>query len=150
MSSFGGKIDQCYLLLMPKLVYIKLCRHLMMLYSQYRLTFWLSNSVVLRAIIKEAAGNLHHLVSAGPHIEINGVRKKADSKSSSLKWESSPKMKENKFGTNFGDWEDPQTFTTALEKIEAWIFSRIIESVWWQVKSLCSFYNYFHGLLFFG
>lgn len=31
------------------------------------------------------------------------------------------------------DWEDPVTFTTALEKIEAWIFSRIVESVWWQV-----------------
>lgn len=33
----------------------------------------------------------------------------------------------------FDGWEDPVTFTTALEKVEAWIFSRIVESVWWQV-----------------
>nr|GEW50632.1 hypothetical protein [Tanacetum cinerariifolium] len=30
------------------------------------------------------------------------------------------------------DWRDPQTFIVALEKVEAWMFSRIIESVWWQ------------------
>ncbi|XP_054795432.1 uncharacterized protein LOC129300854, partial [Prosopis cineraria] len=39
------------------------------------------------------------------------------------------KRKCNKF---FHSWEDPQTFLFALEKIEAWIFSRIVESVWWQ------------------
>eukprot|EP00268_Persea_americana_P064193 TRINITY_DN841_c0_g1_i1.p1 TRINITY_DN841_c0_g1~~TRINITY_DN841_c0_g1_i1.p1 ORF type:complete len:1154 (-),score=289.59 TRINITY_DN841_c0_g1_i1:304-3765(-) len=97
-----------------------------------RLTFWLSNSVVLRAIITEAAGDLHQPVSAGPHIEINGVAKRAESKLSSLKWGPGPNKKEQKFAINVDDWEDPQTFTTALEKIEAWIFSRIIESVWWQ------------------
>lgn len=32
------------------------------------------------------------------------------------------------------DWRDPQTFIVALEKVEGWIFSRIIESVWWQVE----------------
>ena len=32
-------------------------------------------------------------------------------------------------------WEDSQTFLFALEKIEAWIFSRIVESVWWQVAT---------------
>ena len=32
------------------------------------------------------------------------------------------------------DWVDPQIFLLALEKFEAWIFSRIIESVWWQVN----------------
>lgn len=32
------------------------------------------------------------------------------------------------------DWENLQTFIVALEKLEAWIFSRIVESVWWQVK----------------
>lgn len=31
-------------------------------------------------------------------------------------------------------WQDPKTFLVALEKVEAWIFSRIVESVWWQVK----------------
>lgn len=33
------------------------------------------------------------------------------------------------------DWHDPQTFIVALEKVEAWIFSRIVESIWWQVKT---------------
>lgn len=32
-------------------------------------------------------------------------------------------------------WDDPKTFLIALEKVEAWIFSRIVESVWWQVES---------------
>lgn len=31
------------------------------------------------------------------------------------------------------DWEDIETFMLALEQVEAWIFSRIVESVWWQV-----------------
>lgn len=35
----------------------------------------------------------------------------------------------------FHSWEDPETFLVALEKVEAWIFSRIVESVWWQVES---------------
>lgn len=32
-----------------------------------------------------------------------------------------------------GDKEDHVAFLAALEKAEAWIFSRIIESLWWQV-----------------
>lgn len=31
-------------------------------------------------------------------------------------------------------WENPLAFTVALERVESWIFSRIVESVWWQVK----------------
>lgn len=30
-------------------------------------------------------------------------------------------------------WADPATFLSALSKTESWIFSRILESVWWQV-----------------
>ncbi|KAF2325755.1 hypothetical protein GH714_035796 [Hevea brasiliensis] len=30
------------------------------------------------------------------------------------------------------EWEESQTFIVALERVEAWIFSRIVESVWWQ------------------
>ncbi|GAV87826.1 NT-C2 domain-containing protein [Cephalotus follicularis] len=66
-----------------------------------RLTFWLSNSIVLRAIVSQAVEKLQE-VSA----------------------ELSTK--------NNDDWVDPQTFVVALEKVEAWIFSRIVESVWWQ------------------
>ncbi|XP_010250787.1 PREDICTED: uncharacterized protein LOC104592935 [Nelumbo nucifera] len=99
-----------------------------------RLTFWLSNSVVLRAVVSQAVGELQLPVSSGPHIESNDSKKEND-KRSSLKWkDSSLNKKEKIFGLSecFDDWEDPKTFTTALEKIEAWIFSRIIESVWWQ------------------
>lgn len=71
-----------------------------------RLTFWLSNSVMLRAIIKQTVGES----STGKHKY--GSKKVPD------------------------NWRDPQTFLIALEKVEAWMFSRIIESVWWQVKLL--------------
>ncbi|PPS10695.1 hypothetical protein GOBAR_AA09943 [Gossypium barbadense] len=77
-----------------------------------RLTFWLSNSIVLRATVSHAIGEMQ-LFSEGSD-----------------------------------DWVDPRTFLLALQKFEAWIFSRIVESVWWQTltpymqstaaKSLCS------------
>lgn len=81
-----------------------------------RLTFWLSNSIMLRAIVRKTVGELR--LSDGPCI-----------KSSVGKNESNGKGKSTE---EFDDWEDPVTFTTALEKVEAWIFSRIVESVWWQ------------------
>ncbi|KAK8556917.1 hypothetical protein V6N13_064903 [Hibiscus sabdariffa] len=96
-----------------------------------RLTFWLSNSVLLRAIIIES---MESQLSAGP-MERNGGGKKKKHASSPLKWkESSPGRKENKLISygSFNDWDSPAAFTSALEKVEAWIFSRIIESVWWQ------------------
>ncbi|KAL5547161.1 hypothetical protein UlMin_006848 [Ulmus minor] len=49
-----------------------------------RLTFWLSNSIVLRAILSQTVGKY------------------------------------------FDDWGDPLAFMIALEKFEAWIFSRIL------------------------
>lgn len=101
----------------------------------YRLTFWLSNTVTLRAIIT--------LANSDPNIPALSVTDEiaSDSKnqwnenSSRLKWKSD--SRENIFlasEEDFDDWEDPNTITKALEKIEAWMFSRIIESVWWQVN----------------
>ncbi|KAF9620429.1 hypothetical protein IFM89_012606 [Coptis chinensis] len=52
-----------------------------------------------------------------------------------MKQKVSPHRKKGRnfeFTNDFDDWEDPNTFTSALERIEAWIFSRIIESLWWQ------------------
>lgn len=103
--------------------------------GDYRLTFWLSNSVVLRAIISESIGDLE---SVGT-MERNGGGKEKKHISSPLKWkESSPFRKENTLESysSFSDWDTPLAFTSALEKVEAWIFSRIIESVWWQVVHL--------------
>nr|KYP70562.1 hypothetical protein KK1_009782 [Cajanus cajan] len=62
-----------------------------------RLTFWLSNVIVLREIISQAFGN-----------SLNG------------------------FMPLIEDWQETGTYIFALERVESWIFSRIVESVWWQ------------------
>lgn len=96
-----------------------------------RLTFWLSNSVVLRTIISQTIGDTESKISSGQHTERKGNK----IISSSLKWkEVSPSRKGNKNGLyeDSSDWEDPHVFTSALERVEAWIFSRTIESIWWQ------------------
>ncbi|CAL1354914.1 unnamed protein product [Linum trigynum] len=72
-----------------------------------RLTFWLSNSIVLRAIVSQAVEKLNLAPRTSP-------------------------SKEAKANNVLDEWENPRTFITALEKVEAWIFSRIVESVWWQ------------------
>ncbi|KAL5546701.1 hypothetical protein UlMin_006388 [Ulmus minor] len=48
-----------------------------------------------------------------------------------------PREKKNDNIESFDDWGDPLTFMIALEMFEAWIFSRIVESVWWQ--SICPY-----------
>ncbi|XP_057766915.1 uncharacterized protein LOC130987407 [Salvia miltiorrhiza] len=69
-----------------------------------RLTFWLSNAIVLRAIIRKSFGD--------SEIQIRNSGKK---KSSAL--------------TRGGEKEN---LVGSLEKAQGWIFSRIIESLWWQ------------------
>ncbi|XP_039124844.1 uncharacterized protein LOC120261159 [Dioscorea cayenensis subsp. rotundata] len=91
-----------------------------------RLTFWLSNSVMLRAIIVQEFRNEDLLNSAN-------VRHEVHKNKSLLQWESTS-WKNEKFSAakEVDEWEVPSTFMSALERIEAWIFSRIIESIWWQ------------------
>ncbi|CAG7873770.1 unnamed protein product [Brassica rapa] len=72
-----------------------------------RLTFWLSNIISLRDIISQAFGKSHHTS------ESNGSKKGLQQL--------------------LEDWQETETFTTSLETIEQWVFSRIVESVWWQV-----------------
>lgn len=131
------------------MVFIK--THLFFLFFDYRLTFWLSNSVVLRTIISQATGDLKLPLSAGAYIERNGGLKGNNKVPSTLKWKaSSPGREENGktlYGS-FGKWEDPHTFTSALEKIEGWIFSRIVESIWWQVTSQILFFLLYSILKF--
>ncbi|KAK7364886.1 hypothetical protein VNO80_13631 [Phaseolus coccineus] len=96
-----------------------------------RLTFWLSNTVALRTIIsrtiKDPSGS--------------GRRRKAEEEGYGKITPSQrvkglyPRKNENTalgYG-GFGNWDDPQVLISALEKVEAWIFSRIIESIWWQI-----------------
>lgn len=88
-----------------------------------RLTYWLSNTIILRAIISD--NHSEELpVSAGPGPKTSKTQRQG---SSSLTWKDSSLSKKNT-----GGWDDPGTFITALEKVEAWIFSRVVESIWWQ------------------
>lgn len=103
---------------------------------------------MLRAIISQATGDLEQPFSARQSMERNGGQRGNNKTSSPLKWkESSPGNKGNKnvVSGSFGDWENPHTFLSALQKVEAWIFSRIVESIWWQVitELFCSFVAFF-------
>lgn len=91
---------------------------------------------MLRTIISQATEELELPLSAEPSIKRNKAEKVKAKVSPSLKWKMSSLGKKEGpelLYRSFGEWEEPCTFTRALEKIEAWIFSRIVESIWWQV-----------------
>lgn len=101
-----------------------------------RLTFWLSNTVVLREIITQTFGSSCQSTSLTKIFESNGVGKKSDDKSFSLKWRATSGSSSKQLNKNFlefiDDWQETRNFTASLEKVESWIFSRIVESIWWQ------------------
>ncbi|KAI3716953.1 hypothetical protein L1987_68203 [Smallanthus sonchifolius] len=68
-----------------------------------RLTFWLSNSVVLRAII-------HKTIEKD--LCLNESRRSLHTASN--------------------EWDDARLVISDLEKVESWMFSHIVESIWWQ------------------
>ncbi|GLT88259.1 hypothetical protein SLE2022_062930 [Rubroshorea leprosula] len=97
-----------------------------------RLTFWLSNTIVLREIISQAFGSSRNSNPVTKLPESNGSSRN-EVKSTTLKWKVGASSKQvNNFVQLLDDWQDTGTFTSALEKVESWIFSRIVESVWWQ------------------
>nr|GEV51550.1 hypothetical protein [Tanacetum cinerariifolium] len=95
-----------------------------------RLTFWMSNCVVLRAIIYNSFEQEHLALSSGKLGKKNGLKGNNDI-NSSFKWKKGSSIKESRSGIS-NEWQNACTLTMALEKVESWIFSRIIESVWWQ------------------
>ncbi|KAK6232247.1 hypothetical protein SCA6_002320 [Theobroma cacao] len=98
-----------------------------------RLTFWLSNTIVLREIISLAFGNSCNSSPLTRLPESNGSNKRSEVKPPTLKWKGGAGSKHvNGFVQLVDDWQETGTFTSALEKVESWIFSRIVESVWWQ------------------
>ncbi|KAF8403854.1 hypothetical protein HHK36_011960 [Tetracentron sinense] len=100
-----------------------------------RLTFWLSNTVVLREIISQAFGNSCHSSQITRIAESNGGGKRSEGKSPLLKWKGnsgSKQVSKPSVMQFVDDWQETRTFTAALEKVESWIFSRTVESVWWQ------------------
>nr|GEU59607.1 putative nucleolar protein gar2-related protein [Tanacetum cinerariifolium] len=82
-----------------------------------RLTFWWSNTIVLREIITQAFGSSCQSSLLTKVVNSNG---------------SSKQLNKPDFMEFMDDWQGTRTFTSALEKVESWIFSRIVESIWWQ------------------
>lgn len=121
---------------METIFHHELCNPVDLFMYGYRLTFWLSNTIVLRTIISRSVKDLvpSDLVGSGRRKKTEGDGKITISPR--LKGLNSKKNENTALGYGgFGNWDDPQVFILALEKVEAWIFSRIIESVWWQVMS---------------
>ncbi|XP_066397469.1 uncharacterized protein [Miscanthus floridulus] len=100
-----------------------------------RLTFWLSNTVVLREIIAQTFGSSRHS-SPVKLFNTNGA-KKPDRSSAPTRWKSnySGKYAKPNIMQVPDDWRETSTLLDALEKIESWIFSRIVESMWWQAMT---------------
>ncbi|CAH9132055.1 unnamed protein product [Cuscuta epithymum] len=89
-----------------------------------RLTFWLSNSIVLRAIVSQGTVDMSHNSTSKSGTTGRSHKQRNDN---FFTKESKKSLKEEDT-----DWEDVTTFVFALEQLEAWIFARIIESMWWQ------------------
>ena len=99
----------------------------------------MSNAVVLRAILSQAREN-HILSPFSGNISEDTSRKGNNKKYLSLKWKdshsSSCKESGDDLHLNVDKWEDLKTFTSALESVETWIFSRIVELIWFEVVIL--------------
>lgn len=98
-------------------------------YDVARLSFWLSNCVVLRAIVTETSkqSDIGNDINATDYSS-----KTAPRRNSASMWESLNRKKGNFLSPEFDNWEDIDTFIASLKKIESWIFSRIVECIWWQ------------------
>ncbi|XP_022928667.1 uncharacterized protein LOC111435516 [Cucurbita moschata] len=83
-----------------------------------RLTFWLSNTIVMREITSRT---------------FNSVCSSNGGNPTAVQWRNRYGSKQvNKYNQCEEDWQETGTFMAALERVESWIFSRIVESVWWQ------------------
>ncbi|KAI4366798.1 hypothetical protein MLD38_022622 [Melastoma candidum] len=99
-----------------------------------RLTYWLSNTVMLRMLVSRRIKNMEmSLLSTDRRGNNSSVSDDGVEMPSLLKWNScsSNKLSDENFATSY-DLEDPRAFVSTLEKVEAWIFSRTAECVWWQ------------------
>lgn len=95
--------------------------------------------MVLREIITQAFG-AHHAHLQGKPTESNGSGMVVDGKPQLNCKKNGSTKQLNAFGfMQFeDDWQENSTLIAALEKVESWMFSRVVESVWWQVKLMCS------------
>ncbi|CAN6204844.1 unnamed protein product [Urochloa humidicola] len=102
-----------------------------------RLTFWLSNTVVLREIVAQTFGTSRQSGQVMKSFSTNGNSKKPDRNFAPIRWKSNSNGKHARSNIMQlpDDWRETSTLLSALEKIESWIFSRIVESVWWQAMT---------------
>lgn len=84
---------------------------------------------MLRSIVSQIAAELPH--SNGRSINSSGVGHEL-SRSRSVDT-AHPEGQRSKSIDESDDMEDVLTFLIALERVESWLFSRIVESIWWQV-----------------
>jgi hypothetical protein len=100
------------------------------------LAFWLSNTVVLREIIAQTFGISRQSTPTMVSMNMNDSGKMIGENSMKMLWENSFNGKHTKLSAMQmpEDWQETSTFLAALEKIESWIFSRIVETLWWQVN----------------
>ncbi|CAN4079729.1 unnamed protein product [Withania somnifera] len=98
-----------------------------------RLTFWLSNSIMLRAIISQAAAGLQFNEGAPIEATVNRGKSALEKiyMQQSIKYIANQANKHYLVKQSY-NWEDVESFTQALEKLEGWIFSKITKSLWWQ------------------
>nr|XP_043610499.1 uncharacterized protein LOC122582204 [Erigeron canadensis] len=89
-----------------------------------RLTFWWSNTIILREIITQAFGSSCQSSSLTRILSPKGSNNKMEGRSK--------QFNKPDFIEFIDDWQETRAFTSALEKVESWIFSRIVESIWWQ------------------
>jgi hypothetical protein len=70
------------------------------------------------------------------NMSMNGGAKKLGGKSMTMLWRNNYNGTQANFAARLmpDDWQETSTLLAALEKIESWIFSRIVETVWWQVN----------------
>ncbi|KAL6844786.1 hypothetical protein ACP4OV_025445 [Aristida adscensionis] len=102
-----------------------------------RLTFWLSNIVVLREIITQTFGISRQSSAIMTAYSRNCNAKNFDRNFSPMRWKSNSNGKHTRPNIMQlpDDWRETGTLLAALDKIESWIFSRIVESVWWQAMT---------------
>lgn len=94
---------------------------------------------MLRAIVSQTAAEYSH--SDRPERKLNGSGSEFTGRRPH-KWADSSHVEgEQSTSTDESDdREDVSTFIIALEKVESWLFSRIVESLWWQVVFHFSFF----------
>lgn len=102
-----------------------------------RLTFWWSNTVVLREIVSQTFESSQLSPQALRSNGSNGVKKNHRLPSPQKMRDSHNKQGGGKLNPkqSLNGWEETHTLTTALEKVELWIYGRVIESVWWQTMT---------------